>query len=417
MIQTGHDIAWPALAAGILRFMQPGAVRVLVVGDALSATGEMEAVTVDSVSEGLSRLAQEGDFSVTVLALPERHGLDLVERFRTQAPNIPLIVVTDDTRLAEQAMGAGADDYLPRAAEPELVARALRYSLERHRLLSEVQAGSLVDATTGLCARAAFDVISRQQVRIADRMKLPLALVLVQARARDDAGDDHVSPSDGRRAILDTAKLLANTFRQADLVGRIGDDLFGVLLIGGTTLGCEVATGRLQSRVEAYNASGRRSFTLSLRLGAAAYNLNRAITYEELVGVATEVMERRRRARVLVADSDADFVESVETLLGEDHDLTVVGTGQEAVEWASEQHPHLVLIGFTLPDMPGLQVVRRLALKRPTSLVPVLVIGDSGDASHEVECLRAGVAGYVHRDVEPAVLRAHVDNILERWER
>ncbi|MBD0321613.1 MAG: response regulator, partial [Gemmatimonadetes bacterium] len=74
------------------------------------------------------------------LSLPDAHGLDTVRRMLEAAPGIPIIVLTgtDDERLALQAVHAGAQDYLAKGrVDGPLLARSIRYAIERNRLERE----------------------------------------------------------------------------------------------------------------------------------------------------------------------------------------------------------------------------------------------------------------------------------------
>ncbi|HEX8454764.1 MAG TPA: hybrid sensor histidine kinase/response regulator [Longimicrobium sp.] len=74
------------------------------------------------------------------LSLPDAHGLDTVRRMLEVAPATPIIVLTgtDDERLALQAVHAGAQDYLTKGrVDGPLLARSIRYAIERNRLEQE----------------------------------------------------------------------------------------------------------------------------------------------------------------------------------------------------------------------------------------------------------------------------------------
>lgn len=74
------------------------------------------------------------------LSLPDAHGLDTVRRMLEVAPGTPIIVLTgtDDERLALQAVHAGAQDYLAKGrVDGPLLARSIRYAIERSRLERE----------------------------------------------------------------------------------------------------------------------------------------------------------------------------------------------------------------------------------------------------------------------------------------
>ena len=97
-----------------------------------------ELTTCDRLVDGLARLAQGGiDIVLLDLTLPDSQDLETFVRVRTQAPSLPIVIVTgvDDIKLAAKAVEAGAQDYLVKTqlrGGPLL--RSLRYALERTRV-------------------------------------------------------------------------------------------------------------------------------------------------------------------------------------------------------------------------------------------------------------------------------------------
>ncbi|MEM7347340.1 MAG: GAF domain-containing protein, partial [Chloroflexota bacterium] len=92
---------------------------------------------VDRLQKGLTRLAEPGiDVVLLDLSLPDSEGLQTFTRLQSQAPNMPVIVLTAlaDEALAIQTMQAGAQDYLVKGeATSNLLVRSVRYAIERKR--------------------------------------------------------------------------------------------------------------------------------------------------------------------------------------------------------------------------------------------------------------------------------------------
>ena len=90
----------------------------------------------DRLSTGLERLAA-GDLDVVLLdlGLPDSTGFDGLVRLQTQAPAIPIVVLTgsyDNEQFALQALREGAQDYLIKdRVDGEAIVRAMRYAIER----------------------------------------------------------------------------------------------------------------------------------------------------------------------------------------------------------------------------------------------------------------------------------------------
>jgi len=90
-----------------------------------------------ALSEGLARLTR-GDIDIVLLdlGLPDSQGLETLQRVRSQAPHVPIIVLTgvDDAEAALQAVRKGAQDYLAKGEfDPRVLVRSIRYSIARNR--------------------------------------------------------------------------------------------------------------------------------------------------------------------------------------------------------------------------------------------------------------------------------------------
>ena len=92
----------------------------------------------------LSRLLSERRFDAVLLDmnLPDSSGLETLHRFQQVAPQLPVVVLTGSTEseAALQAVHDGAQDYLVKSeADGKLVARALRYAVERAAFQAELR--------------------------------------------------------------------------------------------------------------------------------------------------------------------------------------------------------------------------------------------------------------------------------------
>lgn len=119
----------------------PGDARLIqeMLADVRGAQFELECA--NRLAAGLERLAKGGiDLVLLDLSLPEGGGLDTLLKVHTQAPRVPIVVLTglDDEALAVQAVQEGAQDYLVKGqVDSNVLTRAVRYAIERHRMLLE----------------------------------------------------------------------------------------------------------------------------------------------------------------------------------------------------------------------------------------------------------------------------------------
>src|SRR5690606_21201339 len=133
--------------------MAQSALRILLVednpGDArllrehLREAGSLhfELTHVERLSEAREKVrTDEIDVVLLDLSLPDAHGLETVRSMLESAPEAPIIVLTglDDDATAVQAVQAGAQDFLVKGhVDGPLLARAVRYAMERKRLDQE----------------------------------------------------------------------------------------------------------------------------------------------------------------------------------------------------------------------------------------------------------------------------------------
>jgi two-component system, NarL family, response regulator LiaR len=109
--------------------------------------------------------------------------------------------------------------------------------------------------------------------------------------------------------------------------------------------------------------------------------------------------------RVLIADDHAVVRQGLRTYLALQDDIDVVGEaadGDEAVAAAGKLGPDVVLLDLVMPGAGGLSALGALQAAAPGARV--LVLTSFGDDERVFAALRAGAAGFLLKDVEPAEL-------------
>jgi signal transduction histidine kinase len=92
---------------------------------------------VEQLAGALACLARGGiDVALVDLSLPDSSGMETFQAIRAAAPAVPIVVLTvaDDEQGVLEMLHQGAQDYLlKREMAPKLLARSLRFAIERHR--------------------------------------------------------------------------------------------------------------------------------------------------------------------------------------------------------------------------------------------------------------------------------------------
>jgi DNA-binding NarL/FixJ family response regulator len=110
-------------------------------------------------------------------------------------------------------------------------------------------------------------------------------------------------------------------------------------------------------------------------------------------------MTEDRPIRVLVADDQRVVREGLTTILDLLPEIEVVGAaadGEEAVAFAVEHAPEIVLMDLRMPRCDGVEATRRLQAEAPC--VDVIVLTTYADDRSLLAALRAGARGYLTKD-------------------
>lgn len=115
---------------------------------------------------------------------------------------------------------------------------------------------------------------------------------------------------------------------------------------------------------------------------------------------------------VLVVEDDPAIVRTLTiNLRARGYDVEAVGDGRSGLQVVDERPPDLVLLDLGLPDLDGVEVLRRL---RAGSRVPVLVLTARHESDDKVEALDEGADDFVTKPFDMNELLARVRALLRR---
>ena len=100
-------------------------------------------------------------------------------------------------------------------------------------------------------------------------------------------------------------------------------------------------------------------------------------------------------ARILVVEDDSEIVEALRRgLTGHGYDVHVAGTAQDALEQLRQRPADVILLDLGLPDLDGIEVVRRVREVGPT---PIVVLSARDSEAAKVEALTLGADDYLSK--------------------
>jgi diguanylate cyclase (GGDEF)-like protein/PAS domain S-box-containing protein len=170
---------------------------------------------------------------------------------------------------------------------------------KRKAMEEKLRAISITDELTGLYNRRGFFLLSQQQLKLARRSGKN-ALLFFADLDKLKWINDTIGHQEGDVALIETARVLKHTFRESDIISRMGGDEFAVLAIDINDETAEILLGRLQTLLNADNAQETRKYTLSLSVGVAQYEPADPVSLDVLVSRADVLMyeeKRKKRAK------------------------------------------------------------------------------------------------------------------------
>ena len=155
---------------------------------------------------------------------------------------LPVILLGEDN-LADRvaALRAGADDFLPVAADPGLLVQTVIARAARGRRIRELVHR---DGLTGLLNHATLMAELESAVEFSQRYGEPLAFVLFELDGFRTLGQ-RLGPRAADEVLLHIAGVFRSNVRASDVIGRYGGEAFGMLLRGANASGATVLARNL----------------------------------------------------------------------------------------------------------------------------------------------------------------------------
>jgi diguanylate cyclase (GGDEF)-like protein len=247
--------------------------------------------------EALEKIKKNAfDSAVIDVVMPLMDGITLTKELLKLYPKFPIMIMTGhaDEHSAGSALVAGAREFIKKPFSTDEFVLRFDKMMRDHKGEEALLALSLTDELTGLCNRRRFFVLTEQCLKVAVRTKKRPLLLFIDM---DDLKwiNDHYGHHEGDQALIGLASILKKTFRESDIIARIGGDEF-VVLLESTDENSEIIITRLHENVRDYNAK-RPQHILSISVGTAHFDPEHPISIDELLAKADALMyaEKRRR--------------------------------------------------------------------------------------------------------------------------
>jgi DNA-binding response OmpR family regulator len=119
--------------------------------------------------------------------------------------------------------------------------------------------------------------------------------------------------------------------------------------------------------------------------------------------------------RVLVVDDDPQVLKLLRLNFEmEGYDVLSASNGAEALELVRADSPDAVVCDVMMPEIDGLEVVRRLRAHPDTAALPLVVVSAKAQRDDVKEGLRLGADAYVTKPFDPSELIEVVGDLLSK---
>jgi diguanylate cyclase (GGDEF)-like protein len=165
---------------------------------------------------------------------------------------------------------------------------------ERKQLEKKLHEISITDELTGIYNRRGFFNLFKHHLKLAKRQNIQLLLLYADLDNLKYINDTF-GHQEGDAVLLEVANILKTTYRESDIIARIGGDEFVVFPVGTSDEHVDAIILRLQKNIDAFNAQKKRSYNLSISVGVSRYDSLSPNSVDELLAEADRLMYNQKK--------------------------------------------------------------------------------------------------------------------------
>lgn len=185
-------------------------------------------------------------------------------------------------------------DYSTQIGE---MVQSMEYEINQRKLREkDLRAMSLADDLTGLNNRRGFLTLATQYLKMVNRQKNNTFLFYADVDHFKHINDTY-GHKEGDKVLIDIAKILRKSYRDSDILARIGGDEFVVFPIGLHKFNPEIINKRLDKNLNELNANNNYNYNVSISIGIAYYDPEKPCSIEELLDRADKLMYQNKKAK------------------------------------------------------------------------------------------------------------------------
>jgi two-component system cell cycle response regulator len=267
----------------------------------------LDVVTVHNGIDAWDELQKEAAPSLIILdwMMPGISGVDLCRKIRAQKnspyPYIILLTARDAKKDLVEGLEAGADDYLTKPFDADELrsrlmagSRILRLQNELLRKEEELRFEALHDRLTGLWNREAILNFLGREVARGKRSGDSVGVLMLDVDHFKSVNDNY-GHQVGDAVLQEVGRRLVGGTRRYDWAGRYGGEEFLILLCNCNPETLAMCAERLREAISSQPVQvANLELKITVSLGAALTSADRALTGDQMVGIADAALYRAK---------------------------------------------------------------------------------------------------------------------------
>ena len=125
---------------------------------------------------------------------------------------------------------------------------------------------------------------------------------------------------------------------------------------------------------------------------------------------------KEKDIKILLVDDEPDILEIVGyNLSSEGYQVITAANGQEGVEKAKKELPHLIILDLMMPEMDGIEACEIIRKNPDLKNTIITFLTARGEDYSQVAGFDAGADDYITKPIKPKVLVSKVKALLRRY--
>lgn len=121
---------------------------------------------------------------------------------------------------------------------------------------------------------------------------------------------------------------------------------------------------------------------------------------------------RKKKRILIVEDNEANLYLISFILKNSGYEVIEAREGLKGVELAIKEKPDLIIMDIQLPDIDGLEAVRRIRASEADNDIPIVALTSYTMTGDREKAMAAGCTGYIEKPINPDTFIAEIERYL-----